>query len=828
MPVRNQRTNHNQHHHTNGIAHNGHTAQDEFIDSLQDSNGTGTSDRIDPLRFFPYYGLNLEQRQGTAQAVADCPFCAKEAKLYVGLEDLDSKHYKGGWECKSCNAKGNAHSFIQRLWEVSKAATLESQYMALAEERGLLYYDTLARWGCALSILTGEWIIPAYNAAGKVNQLYRYINAQGKDGKWRKVLMGGPGLNPGLFNGAALSGKAGEKVKFVHVSEGPWDGMALEEIMLRTKEGVDGSLSTTATAGLSLLGKSCVVAVPGANVWRANWCSLLGNKSVRLYYDNDHLRINADNGQKAEGAGSLGVKRVVSALANAATPAEEVHYVCWSGNAEQQWNEDLPNGYDLRDLFSQEGDLRGRVGVLESLQRLLTPVPGEWVQQDKNAKSGKIVLEPIPCESWQKLDNAWRKAMKWTEDLRGALLCMFSVTCAVPIMGEKLWMKIVGPPSCGKTTLCEAISVARNFVLPKDTFSGITSGYQVDKEGSENLSLLLKIDGKTLAIKDADTILQHPNKGQILSQFRGLFDGAFRVQYNNKMSMDQDNINTGVILCGTSSLRVLDDSELGQRFLDYEIMSGVNLQLENEINCRSLNHFRHMMSESPLCNGEGSDTPEKTYAKRLTGGYVEYLRKNIERLIKRVEMEDTALEHCNSCGKFVAYFRSRPSGKQSEEVHRELSTRLVLQTAKLAYALAAVLGKNSVDKEIQERLRRVALNTARGRTLDIGRYLYIVGEDGAETKALAVYLGDTEDKVRALLRFLKRIGVVTQFEYYGNDGLGQKRWRWRLTETVKTLYAHLMDPNGQVAARYSSETGDSPVHAVPKVKDDDLSDNESP
>lgn len=163
-------------------------------------------------------------------------------------------------------------------------------------------------------------------------------------------------------------------------------------------------------------------------------------------------------------------------------------------------------------------------------------------------------------------------------------------------------------------------------------------------------------------------------------------------------------------------------------------------------------------------------------------------------------MPDEALDHCDRCGRFVAYFRSRPSGRQTEEVHRELSTRLVLQHAKLAYCLAVVLNKDRVDQDILNRVRQVALCTARGRTLEIGKLLYVAQDAGLETKSVSVYLGETDNNSRILLRFLKRIGVVEHFEFTTDSG--RRCYRWRLETDLRDLYADLLDPDGSLIAQY--------------------------
>ena len=412
--------------------------------------------------------------------------------------------------------------------------------------------------------------------------------------------------------------------------------------------------------------------------------------------------------------------------------------------------------------------------------------------QSKAGKDEASEIECLPCTRWIDLQRAWKGALKWTDGLDRALSVMLSSIISTPSINEQLWVRVISPPSSGKTVLCEALSVNRRWVFPKDTMTGMFSGYQMDEEASEDFSLVSKIKGKTLVIKDGDTILQAPNRPQILSQLRAIYDRSVRTSYGNRASRDYEGLNATVILCGTASLHQLDTSELGERFLTVVIMDGIDDDLEDEILWRVANRTDRGMCHESNGTLEGQHDPDMVQAMRLTGGYVGHLRDHGKAILSAVEAPESALRFCMRLGKFVAFTRARPSVKQDEQAEREFGARLVSQMVKLAKCLAAVLNRPTVDEEVMRRVRSVAFDSGRGKTFNIIRVLHGVGEVGLPIGSLSVNVGEGEDKLGSLMRFLKKIGAVDTFQAKAVKGLGGQR-RWKLTDKMHKLYEEVTD-----------------------------------
>lgn len=723
-----------------------------------------TTDLPLPLQPYRFYGVEFDYTPGKPEALGECPWCGAAGKFSIAATD-------GQWRCFACNEGsdgksaykgGNVYTFIRVLHQRSQASTHRHGYEELARDRGLHYWDTLDRWGVCVSGLSGEWLVPGYAPDGKLNNLYRYVQT----GKGMR-LFSFPGGNQQLFGVLGVSGK--DKV---YVCEGPWDGTALWEYV---HEDAD------------------VVSVPGCGVFNEQWVGLFHGKDVVFMYDNDHPRKHPQTGQLLPPPGHQGMQRAVGVLAAYGKP-KSISYLKWRLADDVMDHEpDLPDGCDIRDVLTERVIFlpdNQRESPLDRLLSRVKPVPASWLAVDKETvkAQAKADLECLPCVSYDALTLAWRKALKWIDGLDRALSCMLAGVVSTPMVGDQLWFKIIGPPACGKSTLCEAVSVCKQYVVAKSTIRGFHSGFQGKGHGEDN-SLVHQIKGKTLVTKDGDTLLQSPNLGQILSEARDLYDSTSRTHYRNKTSRDYSNVRMTWLLCGTRSLRSIDSSDLGERFLDCVIMEQIDDDLEDEILWRKANAAERDVGVESNGQMESQYGDALGLAMRLTGGYVQHLRTHGPALIKAVQFPVDALRHCTVLGKYVAHMRARPSDKDEEGADREFATRLVSQLVRLAKCLAVVLNRQTVDEEVMRRVERVALDTARGVTVDIVARLYAVGMEGALPSALAVWCGLTTPRLQELLRFMRRLNMA---ETYSPNTVLRTPSKWRLTQRMTRLYREVM------------------------------------
>lgn len=742
----------------------------------EETNGHASS----PLDVFRDHGMDLaEPRAGSSQVQAECPWCGK-SKWFVNATT-------GQWDCKVCGESGNGYGFLRLLWRRSHEATTEAQYRALAEARGLLDWRTPRAWGCAVSILSGRWIVPGYGGDGKLNQLYRWTPTPKPDKTDAHTLYATKGYAQALFGAFPLDAKKSDTV----VCEGPWDGMALWEVMARTKRGEEGQYLQTGNAAACLLASANVLATPGAN-FADSWTAALGTGSVTIMYDSDHPR--EVNGRLVEGAGIAGTRRAVQRIAVAEKKPKELRWLRWGVDG---FDPNRPSGTDVRDVLrSGDADTFGkRIGNLGTLLGRVENVPPEWYGgaspeskgAGKNGKGkSKVEIAPLTCESWTDLVRQWRRAMQWGEGLDRALSVMLASVASTNSIGDQLWVMVLSPPSTGKSTLCEAISANGRHVVAKSTMRGFHSGYQTDRDASEDYSLLAKLDGKTLVTKDGDTLMQQPNLGQILAEARDVYDRVSRTSYRNSASRDYVGVSMTWILCGTSSLRALDTSELGERFLKCSIMDGIDEETEKDI-LRKILYRQRDVKGTPVSEAEGLADPDTAKAIRMTAGFIDWLALRGNLLLQKVDDTDEQLEKIADLARFVAYLRARPSKRQVETVERELAARLASQLHRLATCLAVVLGRTTLDAEVMRRTVRCALDTARGRTLEIARVLAKYGREGVHIRALAMMTGQSEGSERGFLQLLRCLGAVELYEAKV-AGIAQRKPVWRLSESFEALY----------------------------------------
>ncbi len=313
-----------------------------------------------PLKPFVALGLDVAYVPGREEAMADCPMCGAEGKWSVN--SVTTK-----WQCWLCKATGNATTLCRQLaeaWGADDQRTWPAGLTDLARARKLLHPETLLRWGVMKSPLTGEWLIPAYGPTGEVKTLYRYGRPAGAS---KPTLLALPELGVGLFG----MGQWDAAKPDAFVTEGCWDGMALEEVLRGAKTDDSGGLVGTGAVDRSLAAAANVVAVPGCGTFPDAWAAPFGGKCVTLCYDSDHPKLLCAACRKSWSRvthqacptckGPLGepetppqghesMRRVAGVLASAPVPPKEVRYFEWGPEG---YAADRVSGYDVRDFLTE-------------------------------------------------------------------------------------------------------------------------------------------------------------------------------------------------------------------------------------------------------------------------------------------------------------------------------------------------------------------------------------------------------------------------------------------------------------------------------------------
>jgi hypothetical protein len=702
------------------------------------------------LKPYQWHGVDLAKLD-TDEPRGECPFCGKAGKFYT-------KSATGQWFCQICGEGGNSFDFLRKIHTLSMAQTRDKDYTWISEHRGL-EVKCLRAWGICRSVTTGDWVVPAYGAGGGITNLYRFMKL---GEKYR--LAATPGLQHGFFAPLGWD-KSISSTDILWVCEGVWDAAAWKQ--------------EVGDAGV-------VIATPGCNVWNDSWNRLITGKVVTFLFDNDYPKKNENTGQITQ-AGFDGLKSAVGKCAAVVSEdaAKEIRYLHWG---DRGYSTDFDDGADVRDVLKQED---GAVWI----EAQIKPVPAEWIEgkQVKRGANQGLHIHPLPCDKWRKLRTAWKSGALLTPELEGALAVMLASIASVKGQGEQIWIKLISPAASGKSMLCSALGVARRYTVEDDGMNGFFSGYNDAKKGEEvkDYSLAGRLYDKTLITKEGATLIDSPMRDVVISQSRTLYDGSASKTYNNGLRWEHHGLRFTWILAGTQGLRVLDSTELGQRFIDYTIIKDIDPELNSAIMKRALRTQAAASRVQSNCKQSSTMDSDRLLAYQLTGGYIDHLRKGLDTgNITVPDVSDEIIERIERLADFVEYMRARPSSSQEEIVGRALATRVGGQLLKLAQYLAVVYQKKEVDSACMKIVEKVALDTSEGRTLEIVKALEGAGTLGLELRAVAVLTRETSYKEAKYLDFLVKLKAVERFE----DGPAslQRVARYRLDPAFRKLYREVM------------------------------------
>lgn len=778
-----------------------------------------------PLRAYYAHGVYLNNGS-SGQAITECPFCRKEEKFYVDRET-------GLYQCFVCHEKGNPLEFLRKLHERCLETTTEDQYKELARERKYLNIASLMEWEFAYNDLKGEWIVPGYFSSGdnrdKLKQLYRWTDYKSKDGK--NHLQATPGFPHCIYGVREFDNSKSD----VYICEGPFDALPLIEILQCTKVNEDGTFEFTGNIDASLYANVNVLAIPSTTIFPVEWMEpLLSGKRVYLLLDNDHPRNVGVNGNTRieEGAGWKGYQSIIRKIIDNGIRPSEMYFLHWGkGYKEHSYNPHLKSGYDVRDLLGEgyknlvsdcqtKNDkielIEQRIKNLESFYTFIQPVSDKWIDptssgSDKPSKKGKekdIGLKLIHCESWNELINQWKEAIVWHDGADKTFSAMLACIASVLIPGTQVWLRVISEPSTGKSILCDALCVNQNYVSMQSNIRGFFSGMRPTKkqasQGITDLGLLEEINMKAFVTKDADPILQSVDRPRIMAEARDLFDGKTNTHFRTGMGKKYPKIRTVWIMCGTPRVRDIDDNDLGGRFIDCVIIKDITTKLKSDITRSAIRNMFEMLNKRVDVNNlESFDNEDMLKSKKMTGGYIEYICKNGEKLMGEIqrqtrennyqEVEDTI----DSLSGFVAKMRTRP-GKKDEFITEELPARLGEQFMRLAGCLALVLNEEYINTRVLRRVAELAYDTSQGSVFMMTKYLYN-NQKGATQEELWKVVKRHEREFKELIRFLVRLKAFECPGYglYSSNGYGDARYVLsqdlrRICQKVFTYMEHIL------------------------------------
>jgi len=723
------------------------------------------------LKPFIFHGMDLTFHKSSQEAVGPCCFCGKDAHFYCNVST-------GQFNCKSCHESGNGPSFLQKLIEYSLKATRLDDYKTLAAERNLTV-ESLKAFKVCKSIIDNCWLMPAFNEKKKVANVFRCF--KNTDGDWKAYPTAGCKLHPvGVHLLQA-------KQQRVMIAEGVWDPVA-----------VHGALTTTARRGTrlvktmdakaSLHSTTGVIGVPGSGNFDEDWFRYVDGLDAVLLFDNDWPRKHPTSGKTTK-SGWDGMNRIGKLAGDAKKQPSALYRIKWGRGG---FTKDLANGYDMKDLVNDNGSVKA-IGFIEKhLERV------KLVESDEAEVGERVAtVDPLARSNFKTLTKDFQKHLHWTEMLEDTLAAMLGVIVSTDLGGEQLWLRVIGPPGSGKTTLAECFSVCKEHVFSQSIFTGFHSGYtgggKNGKASKKDASLLPAMNGRTFVVKDGDTLLTAPGRDRILAELRDIYDGTSRAQYRNRKSANYEGLRISMIVCGTDSLRELNRSSLGERFLDIEILGGEETQPYLD---RALDNAYEKVVGSLTADKEDAEDNEvktedaATYLKRCVLGYVNHLKDNLTEL-PVPKMTPTMSIKLIALGQVLAFMRAKVNRDKEGMIARprpELATRLVGQLTKFAICIALGMNKKTIDKDVFRVVRKIGMTTAEGFPLEITALL-VSYVNGLSTKQIAAELNLAETSVKRVLIDMQELDVINRRERPNKSGVrGRALHIWKLDKGIAALW----------------------------------------
>jgi len=670
------------------------------------------------MHIFEFH-TGLKPHQHGDQFIMDCPFCEKEGHFMYNKDTFL-------WDCKVCHKNGNPISFIREIYEHFQNVTQTSKFISALRD---LPVSSVQDFKLKYNPLNSSYLIPTLKN-GKINNLYKVVQIEKKDKegipfkKW--VIMASPHpFEHTLMNWDEVTEDT------IWITEGHWDRIAAHAIL-----GLSSGISVTG--------------VPGSGVWKPSWCEYLAEKHVVFCYDND-------------ASGRAGRETVIIKHISASQfKPKSISFL--------EWPKEKPEGYDLNDCYREYG--RGSHTQIK-----------EWIkpyEAPENLVVVKTTIETVQadmsCQTYDQLLAKYESVYHTTEPMKLALLLVLSSIYSTKIEGEQVWVRLIGAPSSGKTTIAKCVSGSEQVVL-KSTFTGLFSGWrEAGGSAKDDASLIPIIAGKTLIVKDADTLLKQKNVDQIFSELRDFYDKDSSTFYRHGVSHDYRNIRSTMILCGTRVLRRSDQSFLGERFLDFEL----------ELNESDRQHIEdRMLSRSMSTAMDPSTLPPETPVIAAGKGFIEHMMaRNVTATLGPREQFNIL-----SWARLAATLRTKVDREQygKKEITFdpviEVPARLIGQLTKLYMCAPVVLGENQPTQMVHNLVSKVVKDIIdfKSNRMKICKCLTeqpISRDEIVERTNLSI------DRVNTELEDLAALRLITGQKMPGMSGAGRHVIKLKLIEPV--------------------------------------------
>jgi len=574
------------------------------------------------------------------------------------------------WDCKNTGESGGFQQFLKRVHNMSLDHIKGERLGWLKKKRGFLR-ATVKHHQVGFNPHNDTYLIPVYD--GKEDTMWdlRIYNPK------LKKIMGTAGCNVGLYGWEEL-----QKFKNVWVVEGEWDKMAMWEILYRTDR----------------LKDETVVAVPGANTFKSDWCQLFKEKNVTVVYDHDLPK--SVGGVVRPGAGPAGTVKVYKALKNICKSIKFVN-----------WPEDLSDGYDVNDLLRDVRNHKRCYDKLVSYSSRNIPIEEQYLNEvlEENKTDEEIFVG-----EFIKPEDVYKEYQKWFYLPDTTVIdVVYGTIIANRLEGDPLWLFLIAPSGATKTEICLSISEAPRVVsVTTMTPHSLVSG--ANFAGGGDPSLIPLLDGKVLIIKDFTTILNMNStaRDEIFGILRDAYDGKIEKMFGN--GVFRSYLSKFGIVAGVTpaiELYITGNTAFGERFLGYKI----------PVSTSHKERIHYLKQAMKNVNKED----------KLREGLREFGKKVLSYNYTKnsVDIPESLTNKLMVLAEWTATMRGTVTRDQySKEVIAkpfiELATRLVKQYKKFLIGTTLFRGKRKATRNEYSIIRDIAVSSVANDLNDITKYLY--------------------------------------------------------------------------------------------------------
>jgi len=720
----------------------------------------------DPVAFYKFFGVEAT-KQVKDNHVANCPFanCGKANHFYF-------HNTSGLYNCKKCSRSGNYYTFITQFHEALKVLTTPEDYKFLETERGIpSEIFELASW--YRNPNTGRWYVPYYGS----NQLLNLgaFDPSNYNPKNRFRIFKAPGFDLQLYK--VFNTKQYDPE--ILVTEGEWDALALYAAFRAMRKEAP-----------------TILGLPGATCWKESWNKSFKGKYLTFFFDKDQ---GGDQGIEVLRKRSIGLRYSIANWGSSALSKLKL----------VKKNVELK---DVRDVWTNAKTKTEVLPVLLDMAATTEEDYTEELEQEEGSEVKKTFnadIESIePVTSYSTFQKRIKESLYTSRSILQTIDAMLATSLSVRLPGEPLWLFVVGPASCGKSTVIEAFGGNNKYFdyVSKLTATSLVSGWR-NTDGSD-ASTLHKMNEKTLFIKDMTVLLGMPDgvQQQLWDLLRDAYDGYVKITWGNGKSYEATDFKFNIIAGVTPIIYKHNDASKGERFLRIDFLG---------------NDFDEDEHMSQAWENMGQKKENKKKLSDTMLGYYKHLFEtfNPENV---AEVPIPIRNKIMALAKVAARLQAEVVKDRNEGMiyrpRAAVATRLSLQFKNLAHALAHVRGEKVVSEATYAIIRKIGFDSCPGLNYEVINFIH--KHKNVTRKSIIDTLKIPSTRVHQILTDLEQLDIVIHDKENNKSGnRGRDTYTYSLCEDlIACLETTRVKTNNQAGENRRPKSGNNNKRSPAKRK----------